>query len=409
MSVQMSDLAIWVKGLGKEYRLGEHRRIKTLSGTLNDIVFSPLRRNRNPKPETTKPFWALRDVSFELKQGEILGIIGRNGSGKSTLLKILARITRPTEGSLEVRGRIRPLLEVGVGFHPELTGRENIYLNGSLMGMKRAEIEHHFDEIVAFSGIDEFIDTPVKFYSSGMYVRLAFSTSVHLEPDIILIDEVLAVGDIDFQRKCLKKIDQIRQQGRTIMLVSHNVMQLAELSSRVIWLAGGRIVEQGDPRTVASNFLANGQISDSMLPTESITASGENVEKLVPLSCVEFNPPQGIDGVKARLTYVTDENSNIVAQIAYEIPFHLVVEYEVDQAREGLRIGFNLYNERDQVVLYVTNWDVLTSRSELTGIPGQHRASIRLPGAWFAPGRYYVELGLTSPAIGHHFARANAF
>src|SRR5260221_6076465 len=250
----MSELAIWAKGLGKRYNIGERRSIRTLSETLNDLILRPLRRNQPPRPATTKPFWALKDISFELGHGEVLGIIGRNGSGKSTLLKILARITRPTEGSLEVRGRLRPLLEVGVGFHPELTGRENVYLNGSLMGMKRVEIDRQFDEIVDFSGIEEFLDTPVKFYSSGMYIRLAFATSVHLEPDIVLIDEVLAVGDTEFQKKCLKKIDQIRQQGRTIMLVSHNVMQLAELSSRVIWLEGGKIVEQGDPRTIASNY-----------------------------------------------------------------------------------------------------------------------------------------------------------
>lgn len=405
----MGDLAIRTERLGKRYNIGQHRNIRTLSETLNDYVARLLRRNHVVRPAATKPFWALRDITFQVDHGEVLGIIGRNGSGKSTLLKILSRITRPTEGSLEVRGRIRPLLEVGVGFHPELTGRENIYLNGSLMGMKRAEIDRRFDEIVEFSGIPDFIDTPVKFYSSGMYVRLAFAASVHLEPDIMLIDEVLAVGDVEFQKKCLKKIDQIRSQGRTILLVSHNVMQLAELSSHVIWLDAGRLIEQGDPRTVASNYLASGQVSASVLPSESGKTSEKRGTTAVPIGCVDFDPPHGSDGVTVRRTYVTDDQSNIISLSPYEKPFCLVAEYEVESTVPGLRIGFKLYNERDQVVIHTVTNDSTSPDGKIVGPEGRHRAAVQIPGAWFTPGRYYVELGVWSPRVGHHFLKSNVF
>ena len=205
-------------------------------------------------------FWALKDVSFEVKQGEILGIIGRNGAGKSTLLKILSRITEPTDGRVILRGRASSLLEVGTGFHPELTGRENIFLNGAILGMAQREIRKKFDEIVAFAGVDKFIDTPVKRYSSGMYVRLAFAVAAHLEPQILIVDEVLAVGDVDFQKKCLGKMEQVsRQDGRTVLVVSHNIGLLTSLCSSAIWLDAGSIYQRGATRDLVDSYLAHGR------------------------------------------------------------------------------------------------------------------------------------------------------
>ena len=264
----MSEIAITVAGLGKRYRIGaQQQAYKTLRDKLNDTALAPFRaakhllaRNgngnsqsatRNSKSET---FWALKDVSFEIKRGEVVGIIGRNGAGKSTLLKILSRITEPTEGYADINGRIASLLEVGTGFHPELTGRENIYLNGSILGMKRVEINQKFDEIVAFAEIEKFIDTPVKYYSSGMYVRLAFAVAAHLEPEILLVDEVLAVGDIAFQKKCLGKMGAVAQEGRTVLLVSHNMAAIENLCARCFLLDEGSVIAAGGTSHVLAEY-----------------------------------------------------------------------------------------------------------------------------------------------------------
>jgi lipopolysaccharide transport system ATP-binding protein len=213
-----------------------------------------------PQPNT---FWALRDVSFDVQAGEIVGIIGRNGAGKSTLLKVLSRITEPTSGKAILRGRVASLLEVGTGFHPELTGRENIYLNGTILGMKRFEIARKFDEIVDFAGIDAFIDTPVKRYSSGMYVRLAFAVAAHLEPEILIVDEVLAVGDVDFQKKCMGKMGSVAREGRTVLLVSHNIGLMETLCSKAVLLREGSVISQGSTQQVVSDYLANSELLDS--------------------------------------------------------------------------------------------------------------------------------------------------
>lgn len=232
--------AISVQALGKRFRLGERIFSRALRDVLTRSLTHPFSRlqNRNGKPDS---FWALKDVSFDAEEGEVLGIIGRNGAGKSTLLKILSRVMEPTEGSIEVRGRIGSLLEVGTGFHPELTGRENIFLNGAILGMKRNEIQRKLDEIVSFAEIEKFLDTPVKHYSSGMYVRLAFAVAAHLETEILVVDEVLAVGDIEFQKKCMGKMGDAAQGGRTILLVSHNMNSVRKLSKRCIWLESGKI------------------------------------------------------------------------------------------------------------------------------------------------------------------------
>jgi lipopolysaccharide transport system ATP-binding protein len=246
--------AIRAERLGKRYRIGQREAYRSLRDTLSRTLSAPWRRLRaGALPDTT--IWALRDVSIEVPQGEVLGIIGHNGAGKSTLLKILSRITEPTEGRAEVRGRVGSLLEVGTGFHPELTGRENIFLNGAILGMRRAEINRRFDEMVAFAEVERFIDTPVKRYSSGMYLRLAFAVAAHLEPEILLVDEVLAVGDAAFQKKCLGRMGEVAREGRTVLFVSHNLPSIENLCQRVIVIDGGRVAMQGDPATCIAAYL----------------------------------------------------------------------------------------------------------------------------------------------------------
>ena len=255
----MNDLALRIEKLGKRYRLGELAPYATLRETLTEVMRAPLRWvRRGSRPEGpdagSQCIWALKDVSFEVKKGETVGIIGPNGSGKSTLLKILARVTEPTEGYAEVWGRLGSLLEVGTGFHPDLTGRENIYMNGAMLGMKRAEMRGKFDEIVAFSEMERFVDTPVKRYSSGMYVRLAFAVAAHLDPEILLIDEVLAVGDAAFQRKCLGKIGDAAERGRTVVFVTHNMVAMQRVCETAHLLEQGAIVASGEPQAVLAAY-----------------------------------------------------------------------------------------------------------------------------------------------------------
>jgi len=273
----MSDIVIKVENLSKQYRLGDvglgslrhdvNRWWHGVRGKEDPYLKIGEENDRYVKG-SSEYVWALRDINLEVKQGEILGIIGRNGAGKSTLLKILSRTTTPTSGQIKVKGRIASLLEVGTGFHPELTGRENIYLNAAILGMRKAEVEKKFDEIVAFAEIERFIDTPVKRYSSGMYMRLAFAVAAHLEPEILLVDEVLAVGDAAFQKKCLGKMGDVAQEGRTIVFVSHNLLAIQDLCDRVIWIDQGKILEDGLPGQVVSRYL---QTSFSSL-TERIWA-----------------------------------------------------------------------------------------------------------------------------------------
>ncbi len=251
----MSDIAIRVEKLSKQYKIGV---AKQGHNTLRDQIVGSLRtlfRRNGQVDQGPDTIWALKDVSFDVRQGDIIGIIGRNGAGKSTLLKILSRITVPTRGHAEVYGRVSSLLEVGTGFHPELTGRENIYLNGAVLGMKRSEIEQSFDEIVDFSGVERLLDTPIKHYSSGMKVRLGFSVAAHVEPDILLIDEVLAVGDAAFKKKCMSKMKHVTQRGRALLLVSHSMPAIENLCERVIWIDQGAIIEEGDPKRVVGQYI----------------------------------------------------------------------------------------------------------------------------------------------------------
>jgi lipopolysaccharide transport system ATP-binding protein len=269
------DPVVVVRGLGKKYQLGtQDDAYKTLRSALSSGI--TLFRSRT-RSERANPLWALRDINFEVVAGEVVGLIGSNGAGKSTLLKILSRITDPSEGLVEIEGRVGSLLEVGTGFHPELTGRENVFLNGAILGMKQKELASKFDQIVEFSEVERFIDTPVKRYSSGMQVRLAFSVAAHLEPDVLMVDEVLAVGDVAFQRKCLGKMGEVAAQGRTVFLVSHNMGAIQGLCTRAICLERGRLILDGAPTEVVSEYV-------SMLRDSPMTSGERNFDSSTPRS-----------------------------------------------------------------------------------------------------------------------------
>lgn len=256
----MSDIVIRAENLGKRYRIGERERYLALRDVLARALHAPTRlwKKRTPKASSdSSHFWALNDVSFEIRQGEVVGILGRNGAGKSTLLKILARVTKPTTGFADIHGRMGTLLEVGTGFHPELTGRENVFMSGAILGMRKVEIQRKFDEIVAFAEVSQFIDTPIKYYSSGMQMRLAFAVAAHLEPEILLVDEVLAVGDTTFQEKCLGKMREVSSAGRTVIFVSHQLQAVSALTQRCILLESGRLVRFGETAELITEYMAS--------------------------------------------------------------------------------------------------------------------------------------------------------
>jgi lipopolysaccharide transport system ATP-binding protein len=316
----MSDVVIQAEELGKKYRIShqqEHHRYVALRDVIANKLLAPKRwleskiangsNNKAPKKED---FWALKDVSFEVKRGEVLGIIGRNGAGKSTLLKVLSRITEPTKGRVRIRGRVASLLEVGTGFHPELTGRENIYLNGSILGMTKAEIRQKFDEIVAFAEIEQFLDTPVKRYSSGMYVRLAFSVAAHLEPEILIVDEVLAVGDVGFQRKCMDYMKNLAQSGLTILMVSHNLFAVKAMSRRVLLLSGGKRQFDGSPTEGIELYENDSQLEADPWAT-GVLGNIDNWPIII--NCVEY---LDIDG-NPRTVY--DYGERMRVRIHYEV------------------------------------------------------------------------------------------
>jgi ABC-type polysaccharide/polyol phosphate transport system ATPase subunit len=278
----MARPAIRVERLGKLYHLGARLGYRTLREALAEAASAPLRYLRAPRGQAAASnghdseiagrgragrLWAVRDLSFDVPHGEVVGVVGRNGAGKTTLLKMLSRITAPTEGYAELRGRVGSLLEVGTGFHPELTGRENVYMNGAIIGMRRHEIARRFDEIVAFAEVERFLDTPVKRYSSGMYVRLAFAVAAHLEPDILLVDEVLAVGDLQFQKKCLGKMSEVAKGGRTVVFISHQLTQIRRLCDRVLWLDGGRLRASGGTASVLAQYESAAAVEPGEAPT----------------------------------------------------------------------------------------------------------------------------------------------
>lgn len=303
----MSTPALTVEGISKRYRIGVAReRYPTFRDAIIGAVTAPLRRWRHLRDgvDGQDTIWALKDVSFELQPGTVLGIIGRNGAGKSTLLKILSRITEPTEGRARLRGRVASLLEVGTGFHPELTGRENIYLNGAILGMRKAEIDRKFDDIVAFAEIERFLDTPVKRYSSGMHVRLAFAVAAHLEPEILIVDEVLAVGDAAFQKRCLGKMREVASgEGRTVLFVSHNMVAVQNLCRRAVWLDGGCLKQDGDAGRVVAAYLGDAQRG----------VSGQSWE--------DFERAPGNEWVRLRRAAVECENRTITTRTSFDVVF----------------------------------------------------------------------------------------
>jgi lipopolysaccharide transport system ATP-binding protein len=319
--------------------------------------------------------WALRDASFEVRRGEVVGIIGRNGAGKSTLLKILSRITEPSEGYGEIHGRVGSLLEVGTGFHNELTGRENIYLNGAILGMKRAEITRKFDDIVAFSEVERFIDTPVKHYSSGMYLRLAFAVAAHLEPEILIVDEVLAVGDSAFQKKCLNKMQEVGREGRTVLFVSHSMSAITRLCERAILLDGGRVVRDGPAPDVVSAYLKAGFGTTAVREW----SDGERANRDI----------AGLRAVRVR-----DEKGTITETIDIRRPVRIDMEYEVCQPDHVLMPYFSLSNE-EGVVAFTSN-DV---DPEWRGRPrplGRYVSTVWIPGNYLAEGTMFVTAGMTA-------------
>jgi len=312
----MNDVAVRTENLGKLYRIGEHKgRYNTLRDTIENTLSAALRRLRyNPETSNLNPqpnhIWALKGVSLGIKRGEVVGIIGRNGAGKTTLLKILSRITEPTEGWAEIRGRVGSLLEVGTGFHPELTGRENTYLNGAILGMKKVEVDRKFDEIVAFSEIEKFIDTPVKRYSSGMYVRLAFAVAAHLQPEILLVDEVLAVGDAAFQKKCLGKMGDVAGEGRTILFVSHQMGAVGQLCQRTILLDDGTIKKDGHSKDVIASYLMESTPQSGTVEWKREAAPKCNEAMLLGVKTVNS---------AGRVTTHFSSTENISVEITYEV------------------------------------------------------------------------------------------
>jgi len=326
----MSNIAISVENLGKCYQIGELENYYTLRDSLTNIIKYPFKLISNggdvKKKSEIEYIWALKDVNFEVKHGEIIGIIGRNGAGKSTLLKVLSRITTPTEGRVKINGRVGSLLEVGTGFHPELTGRENIYLNGSILGMSKKEIERKFDEIVDFAEIEKFLDTPVKRYSSGMYVRLAFAVAAHMEPEILIIDEVLAVGDIAFQKKCLGKMDDVSKQGRTILFVSHNMTSINQLCEKSILLEEGQIVEYSQTEIVLNKYFSM-QLNTS---TKKYNLNNNEISNLRFYTCDK-------NYLEKNLFKTSDE-------------IGITIEFSCFSNTKGLRIGFDLFNYRNECI-----------------------------------------------------------
>jgi lipopolysaccharide transport system ATP-binding protein len=314
--------------------------------------------------------WALRDVSFEAKEGEVLGIIGRNGAGKSTLLKILSRVTAPTSGQAKITGRVASLLEVGTGFHPELTGRENIYLNGAILGMKKAEIERRFDEIVAFSEVEKFIDTPVKRYSSGMYVRLAFAVAAHLEPEILLVDEVLAVGDAAFQKKCLWKMGEIGKEGRTIIFVSHNMAAIRSLCMNTILLDNARVAAMGGTSAIVNHYLIN----------KNVAGGGE----------VRIVPPSGVEIVFTRI-WVTNANGAISSHLAVKEPFRICLAFVVSRPVDTAEISICLTNSFGVNVLFTSLSDCYDGRI-VTFAKGKYVASVLINGNFLMPDDYLLRV-----------------
>ena len=383
----MTDPVIQVENVSKRYKLGgtaSGAQYQTLRESVTNALRAPWRRLRRApdgRPDATpaeNEFWALRDVSFQIRRGEVVGIIGRNGAGKSTLLKILSRITEPTEGRITLKGRVASLLEVGTGFHPELTGRENIYLNGAILGMHRREIKAKFDEIVAFAEVERFLDTPVKRYSSGMYVRLAFAVAAHLEPEILIVDEVLAVGDVEFQKKCLGKMNEVASRdGRTVLFVSHNLGAIRTLCTTGVLMKQGQLMLHAPAAKVVDEYLTSSENRGGAIAWEADRAPAADYIRFVGASVLNARgqPSLNIDCAE---------------------PFTLTVEYRVLRPTPNLLIGFFMQTADGTMMCGSNNED--TSQGKVTE-PGVYVTRCEFPGDVLNAGTFFVGFG--SDVIGH--------
>ena len=366
------------ESVGKRYALHHQQRpaYNTLRDTIADGAKSLVRRVLRPGSgsvkRTVEDFWALRDISFDIKQGERLGIIGRNGAGKSTLLKVLSRITEPTTGRIHLKGRVAVLLEVGTGFHPELTGRENIFLNGAILGMSRAEIQSKFDAIVDFSEVEAFLDMPVKRYSSGMYVRLAFAVAAHLEPEILVVDEVLAVGDAAFQRKSLGKMEAVAREGRTVLFVSHNLGAIQNLCTSCVLLKQGKLVEHGEPSKVVGRYLSEGAVAASAFTQE-------------------HRPDKPINLRSVLLATTTGETTH---EFGFEQALRITIEYEVNEPISGVSVWIGVRTIEQVQAFCSSDTDV---DDKLLGerAKGHYKTEIDLPEKWLNAGMYFIVVGIT--------------
>jgi lipopolysaccharide transport system ATP-binding protein len=386
------DITVKVEGLSKIYRIGLKEKVHdSLTSTVIDFIRSPLQNYRkyrslyrfddvvangstNARETPTDIVWALRDVSFDIHNGEVVGFIGRNGAGKSTLLKILSRITPPTSGRAEIRGRVSSLLEVGTGFHRELTGRENVYLNGTILGMTKREVERKFDEIVDFSGIERFLDTPVKRYSSGMSVRLAFAVAAHLEPDILIVDEVLAVGDAAFQQKCIDKMQDVGKQGRTILFVSHNMAAVNMLCNRALLIQDGRVTKSGSPEEVIAAY----------------TNSGSGL-----LAAREWPDPAkapGADVVRLRAIRIVSREGKLVDSVDIRDEVGIQIIYDVVNSGYQLLPNFMVYNE--QGVLVFNTHDQNPAWRKRARDTGTYTSTAWIPENFLSPGRLFISVAL---------------
>jgi lipopolysaccharide transport system ATP-binding protein len=374
---------IRVQNVSKEYRIGTVQPpYQTLREALSGAVRIPFRRRLGGSQSRYETIWALKDVSFEIEPGEVVGIIGRNGAGKSTLLKILSRVTEPTTGRIELYGRIGSLLEVGTGFHPELTGRENVFLNGAILGMRQAEIQRKFDEIVAFSEIEKFIDTPVKWYSSGMYLRLAFSVSAHLEPEILILDEVLSVGDADFQHKCFKKMQEIRNDGCTILFVSHNMAGMTQLCKRAILFSDGVIAADGPAEEVAKTYLG-----------ASLELSAEHIWN-------DLDKAPGNDIARLLAVRVCDEDGQVSSHLDIRKPIGVEMEFQVLRPGFVLAPNIHFFNEQ-RSYLFVTGDHGPAARQPRS--IGHYRSTVWIPANFLSDGLVLVNAALSTaePVIVH--------
>jgi lipopolysaccharide transport system ATP-binding protein len=379
-------LAIEADQLSKRYRIGQ---MQAAYGTLRDsMARTAARLAGRVDPQERQEIWALRDVSFSLREGGVLGVIGRNGAGKSTLLKILTRITTPTTGRAIIRGRVGSLLEVGTGFNPELTGRENVFLNGSILGMKRREIQRKLSDIVEFSGIEKFIDTPVKRYSSGMYVRLAFSVAAHLEPEILLVDEVLAVGDAEFQQRCLGRMEDFSGTGRTVLFVSHNMQTINQLCDRVIWLDGGTIVDDGEPSEVVTNYLHTSHSSGSRISwPDDESAPGDDLARLLSVRTI-------------------DEDGHAIETVDVRNAVGIEIGFRVLRDGPPLFAKIRVHDRRGDVAFNAMD---IGPRAQDSSAPGVYRATAWIPANLLQEGTTSVDVAVCTLRAPKLFQRAQRY